>query len=261
MGMRQAITSPARRLLVSAAVALPALVLGTACGDDAEDSATTTQPVASSMPSESTSPSESTTTTESPVSTTVAPLPDDAIGFALWPDAAADIRFDDPIEAARSFATELAGFDEPVVGEFKEGDSRSGEVEVRPTKDGPVSLVLVRQLSTDDSWWVTAALNADIVVDDPQPQGAIDHPVLLSGEARAYEGTVQVAVYTDGDPIPIGEGFVTGSGGAELGPFDGEIDIETPQGGWGALVLYTTSAEDGSVWGVTAVRVGFIGGD
>ncbi len=45
------------------------------------------------------------------------------------------------------------------------------------------------------------------------------------------------------------------------GPFSGSIPFESPQGGWGAVVGYTLSAENGQVWEATVVRVGFIGGD
>lgn len=219
---------------------------------------TTTAPV--------TTTGDSTTTsvpaTSAPTTTVLEPT--DVEAYALWPDASGETRFDDPVEAARSFAVDVVGFTDPVLGELDEGDSRSGEVQVRPREDGPASIVLVRQLADADgadSWWVIGVSNEDIVLEDPQPQGAIDHPLLISGQARAFEGTVQVSVFADGSTTPIGEGFVTGSGGPDLGPFEGEIDIATPGGGWGTILLYTTSAEDGSVWGATAVRVGFIGGD
>ncbi len=239
----------------TASVALVVVLLAfsslSGCGDDgstgAADGTTTT--------------AEATTTT-TPDDGTATAISPDVRAFALWPDTAGDTRFDDPVDAARSFAVDLAGFTDPVLGDFQQGDSRSGEVEVRPTLDGPVSTVLVRQLVPgDDSWWVIGAVNEDIVIEDPQPQSGVDHPLLVSGRARAFEGTVQVAVYADGSTEPIGEGVVTGSGGSELGPFEGEIPIDVPPGGWGALVLYTESAEDGRVWAVSAVRIGFIGGD
>ncbi len=250
---------PHRRLhtarLAAIIVAGGLTVVAAGCSDDepVDTAGTTTSPVTTD-PTTSAAP---TTTAPAPAT----PLSRDEAAFALWPDPAGEARFDDPVEAARSFAVDLVGFDDPVLGELREGDARSGEIELQPSDDGPVSTVLVRQLGEDDSWWVIGMLNDDIVVDDPVGQQAVDHPLLLAGEARAFEGTVEVAVFADGSTEPLGEGFVTGSGGEDLGPFEGEVAFDVPQGGWGTVLFFTTSAEDGSVLVATAVRVGFIGGD
>jgi nucleoid-associated protein YgaU len=71
--------------------------------------------------------------------------------------------------AATGFATELVGFTDPVVGEFQQGDARSGEVEVRAAADGPVTTVLVRQVGSDDTWSVLGAATAQIVPTTPAP--------------------------------------------------------------------------------------------
>jgi hypothetical protein len=161
---------------------------------------------------------------------------------------------------AEDFAVELVGFRSPVIGALREGDSRSGEVPVRAQADGPETTVLVRQLS-DGNWWVLGATTESIELDDPIAVTAIDNPLLLAGRARAFEGTVLVAVYERGSTTPLGEGFVTASGTEELGPFTGEIPWDNPGGGWGVVLLHTESAENGQVWEATAVPVGFIGGD
>jgi hypothetical protein len=140
------------------------------------------------------------------------------------------------------------------------GDSRSGEFEVRAVGTGPATTVLVRQMS-DDNWYVLGATTPEIEVDEPTAGSAIDHPLQVAGRAAAYEGTVQVAVYGWGVDEPLGTGFVTGRGDGELGPFTGEIDWENPGGGRGFVVFSSASAEDGSTWQATVVRVGFIGGD
>jgi hypothetical protein len=216
-----------------------------------------------------TSTTEQATTTEQPTTTQqttttidqVVPLDPDDAAFVLWPAPDGDLRYDDAVAAATAFATDLVGFTDPIVGGLQQGDARSGEVEVRAVEDGAVTTVLVRQYGTDDSWWVIGAVTPDIEVDAPLPQSAIDDPLQVSGRARAFEGTVQVAVVADGSTDPIGTGFVTGSGSGELGPFQGEIRWTNPGGGWGAVLFFTESAQDGSVWQVSATRVGFIGGD
>ena len=50
------------------------------------------------------------------------------------------------MSAARGFATDYVGFTDPIVGEFQQGDARSGEVPVQATVIGPITTVLVRQL-------------------------------------------------------------------------------------------------------------------
>jgi hypothetical protein len=238
-----------RRTVALAAIVAVASVLTAGCGDDDDSGASTT------------TTSSAVTTTTSGGSTSTTTLSPDDRAFAIWPFETSGERYDDPVDAATAFAVEMAGFDDPIVGEFQQGDSRSGEVPLRPLPDGPVTTVLVRQLGADDGWFVIGAITDDITVSEPAAQSAIDHPLTVRGEARAFEGTVQVAVIADGSTEPIGTGFVTATGGTERGPFEGSIAFDVPQGGWGTVLFFTTSAEDGRVREVTAVRVGFIGGD
>lgn len=258
-----------KALWIVAGVALVAVLVVAAVAlfggdDDDEDVDVVDSTTSTSEPAESTTSSTeaetTTSTTEASTSTTSGTIPDDEAATAVWPDPSGDVRYDDPRDAARGFAVDLVGFTDPVVGELREGDSRSGEVDVQAAADGPVTTVLVRQLS-DDAWYVLGAMTEDIVLDDPTAGTAIDDPLQLSGQARAFEGTVQVAVFERGGTEPLDEGFVTGSGGPDLGPFEGEVSWSNPGGGWGSVVLYTESAEDGRVWQATAIPVGFIGGD
>lgn len=218
--------------------------------DDDDD--TVTDPTTTEAPG-TTAPATSAPTTEPP--TTLAPGPVDT-ATAVFPDAAGGARYDDPVEAARAFAVEFVGFTDPIVGELMQGDARSGEVEVRPLADGPVTTVLVRQLGPDDSWWVLGSATADIVVATPAAGDSITSPVAVTGEALAFEGNVEVEVREDGARDPIGTGFVTG-GGDVMRPFSGQVDFTTPSADRGALVFLTTSAEDGRVWQAAVLRVGF----
>jgi hypothetical protein len=177
----------------------------------------------------------------------------------VWPAVDSDVRYDDPQKAARGFAEDLVGFTDPLVGEFRQGDSRSGEVEVRAAETGPVTTVLVRQLD-DGSWWVLGSETADIQLTRPTAGSTITSPVTLAGSARAFEGTVDVRVVADGEADPVGTGFVTGSGGPELGPFEGRIEFRAPDAAdAGALLLTTTGGEDSVIWQATVVRVRFQG--
>lgn len=250
---------------VGAAVVVAAVVAGFLVfgGDDDDQVVTVTS---SSTVAGSTTTEEATTTTTAPTATsapstsapsTSQPAGEDPLSAAVWPLAGSGVTFDDPQEAARTFAEEFVGFTDPVVGEFQAGDSRSGEVEVQPRPDGPVTTVLVRQLGEDGSWWVLGSVTPNITLQQPAAGETIDDPVTLAGEALAFEGTVQVEVRGDGTTTPLGEGFVTGSGSPPAGPFEGQVDWANPGGGWGALVLYTYGGEDPVVWEATVVRVRF----
>lgn len=232
-------------LLVVAAIA--GLVWWLLADDDDEvTSSSTTAPT-----SESTTSSTASTTTEAPFAPT---LTDEELATVIWPYQDTSQRFSDPSAAVYSFATELLGFTDPVMGEFAAGDARSGEIELRAKEDGPATTVLVRQLG-DDSWWVLGAQTPDIVLEQPEPGASVSSPLQVSGRSRAFEGTVDVAVLRDGDTSPIGTGFVTGGATEQLEPFSGEIEFDAGDAEWGALSLTTTSAEDGRVWQATVIRV------
>lgn len=195
-------------------------------------------------------PTHTTTTTVDEAPSTTAPpetdppepaapsgTPDDATPETLeqpviWPRPSSEVRFDDPVAAARSFALYYAQFDDPVIGEFRQGDSRSGEVPVRPRANAPETTVLVRQLQGND-WFVIASVTANITLEQPSTGSTIGCPMATSGRALAFEGTVQVRVdayQPDGDRVEVGRSFVTGSGSPPPGPFAKEIACTPPSG-------------------------------
>lgn len=200
--------------------------------------------------------SGSTSSTSSSIgpSSISAPLNVD-ISSAVWPFVESTTRYTDPVDAARGFAIEFVGFVDPEIGEFQQGDSRSGEVEIR-TKISEPTTVIVRKLS-DDTWWVLGSATANIVVESPATGALVTSPQPLGGKARAFEGTVDVEVRQDGSKQALGNGFVTGSGGAQLGPFEGEITFSDPTEQYGTLLFTTTSAEDGKINEAGAMRVRF----
>lgn len=198
--------------------------------------------------------STSSTSSSLSSSSTSAPLNVD-LSSAVWPFVESTTRYTDPVDAARGFAMEFVGFVDPQIGEFREGDSRSGEVEIRTGISEP-TIVIVRKLS-DDTWWVQGSATANIVVESPATGALVTSPLALSGKARAFEGTVDVEVRQDGSKQALGKDFVTGSGGAQLGPFDGEIKFSNPTEQYGTLLFTTTSAEDGKINEAVAMRIRF----
>jgi hypothetical protein len=197
-----------------------------------------------------------TTTPPTTAPTTAAPVVPPDAGTAVWPTASVGVRYQDPVAAARGFATRLVGFTDPVVGPYRAGDSRSGEVDVRPGRRGPVTTVLVRRMS-DDRWWVLGAATADIQLDTPKAGDVLAPPsVTLTGRALAFEGTVTVRIVDDVSSEPLATGWVTG-GGDELRPFEGTVELGRPGADRGAIVLTSDSAMDGSVMAASVVRVAF----
>ena len=223
---------------------LASAVVLSGCGDDGDDAGGST--------TADTSTTSSTTTT----TTTTTPVPADT-NDVVWPPADGSISYDDPVQAATGFAVDLVGFTDPVVGEFRQGDNRSGEVEVRPTDDGPVTLVLVRQVGSDDTWSVLGATTASIVPDTPAPGETVASPVRVAGTSTAFEGTVQVHVVARRAGDPLGAGFVTGGSMGEMGPFEGEVDFGAADTADGAVIWFTQSMEDGRIWDAAVVPVTF----
>jgi hypothetical protein len=260
-------------LLIAGAVVIVAALLGALLFIDSEDDeqaddsvssseVTDTTPVdvsASSVersePPATTERPSTTTVVEStePAATTESSLPD-ATSTAIWPWADGPTRYPDPVSAAAGFAVEFLGFDAPLVGEFLAGDSRSGEVEIRTFESGPVTTVLLRQLTDDDSWWVLGAASENITIDQPEAGAEIVSPVLVSGTAVAFEGTVGVELRADGSNEPVFVGFATG-GALEPAPFSELFEFTSPGPTGGALVVLSSSSEDGSVLEASALRV------
>lgn len=254
-------------ILLGALAAVLAVVLIVVALDDDDEDVATESTTTSEVEDTSTTEAEETTTTEATTTTEDAPDTTEPAGISdaeattiAWPDPEGSTTYDEPLDATASFAEDVLGFDDPVYGEFQAGDSRSGEVEVRATTDGPVTTVGVRRMS-DDNWYVLFAASSEVELSEPTAGSAIDHPLAVAGQARAFEGQVRVAVFERGDTEPLGEGFVTAGSGEALEAFDGQIDWENPGGGWGVVVATTEGGPDGTTWAATAVPVGFIGGD
>src|SRR5664280_96961 len=204
--------------------------------------------------SSNTSTSSSTSTTAP--STTSTTSPQSATWTAVWPTAASNIRCQTPEAAALGFATDYLHMVNPVIGQFRQGDSRSGEMPVQPSATGPETTVLVRKLGSDNSWWVLGAGTAAIRLTEPVWNASITSPVTLKGTAMAYEGTVQTQVREDDNSKPLGEGYVTGRGDA-MGPFNGSLAFTKATSKYGAVVLFTISGKDGSVMEASVIRVQF----
>jgi hypothetical protein len=237
--------------------------VGTADEPDTTEAPTTTEaPGTTTSTAPSTTSTSTASSTTTPSTTTTPPaspsIPTDVLQQAAWPRPSSEVRFDDPVAAANSFALYYVHFTTPVVGAFRAGDSRSGEVPVQPRAGGPETTVLVRQLS-DGHWYVIGASTADIVVDQPAVGATLACPQAVSGRALAFEGTVQVridAYQSDGGRVTLGDGFVTGSGSPPAGPFTGSISCTVPGGVEPTgLVMFSEPDESGDGTGTLKATV------
>ena len=228
------------------------LVVSTGDDDDGDVATGTTSSTTTEAVEETTStteaPEEATTTT-----TTFTPVVDPfAVAFPSPNDSRS---FDAPASAARAFATDVLGFTELVLGSATPTGEGTAEVVIQDREDGPETRVSLRQME-DGAWYVVGADTDDIVVATPTPGTSLASPFETTGEALAFEGNVEVLVLAQGDPMPIGQGVVTGSGTPPAGPFEGRIGFTPPpEPVAGVLVYRIHSPEDGRVVRATAVPV------
>ena len=201
-----------------------ALVLVIESWQRSDDDKNVLVPVTTSAPQAAATTSVPAVETAPPITPSPpAPDADDPLQGAVWPVPDSGTRYTDPVEAARSFAVDFVGFTDPVLGEFLVADSRSGEVEVQPSDNGPTTIVFLRKLGDDDNWWVLGSVSQNVVVQSPRVRDIIDSPLTMAGQSRSFEGNVQVELRADGVAEPLVAGFVTGGAGEEFGPFEGSF--------------------------------------
>lgn len=164
---------------------------------------------------------------------------------AIWP--AADVVFATPEEAAADFVSAvLISEDDPLLGEFQQGDSRSGEIAVLfagetgdldpPLEMGVLSL---RQIAPTDGWYVIAAVSEGATIDTPSALEEVPAGVVtVSGEGRGFEGTLAVSAFPPGEDAATFD-LEIGAGGAfaDLEPYSVELDLSGAASGDVVVIL------------------------
>lgn len=123
---------------------------------------------------------------------------------------------------------------EPLLGEFEAGDSRSGEIEVLSPgdDDDPATVIptgvrlLVRQLGSDDGWFVLAGVSDGVSITSPEPMA--DAPagtVTIEGLARGHERNVVVSAFVAGVATPVLDDQFTMAGSMDREPLAVALDL------------------------------------
>jgi hypothetical protein len=197
-----------------------------ACGDDDDASPADSTPPATEVVT--TTAAEATTTAAEEVTTTSV-----ATGLeqpAIWP--AADVVFATPEEAASDFVTEVLGVP-PSLGEFQQGDSRSGEIEIFSPGEGgaatPVGrgVLFMRQLGPDSGWFVIGIGNDEASITVPETGAEVAAgPLDVEGISHGFEASATVSAMVAGDASAVLDSLVITAGSMEeAGPFAVSLDL------------------------------------
>jgi hypothetical protein len=165
--------------------------------------------------------------------------------LAIWP--APDVVFATPEEAAADFVSSvLISEGDPVLGEFRQGDARSGEIavlfagetgDVDPPQE--LGLLFLRQIGPTDGWYVIGAVSDGAVIGSPATLAEVPAGTLnVSGEGRGFEGTLVVSAFPPGDAAAEFDREI-GAGGAfeELQPYSVELDLSGARAGQVVVIL------------------------
>lgn len=230
--------------MITALVVL--VVLSTACGSN-DETATSTTTTASATSSSTTTVADSTTTTVADATTTTAAATTSTSAVvtleqpAIWP--AADVVFDSPEAAAHDFVSSVFGVP-PELGEFQQGDGRSGEIEVLPPAEtdgvGALrSVLLLRQLGPDNGWFVIGAINENNVITSPESIADVAAGSLeVSGEGRGFEGALVVEAFLAGDANDRLDQQIAQGGSTEATePYSVTVDLSGVDAGQTVMLL------------------------
>ncbi|MCZ7535524.1 MAG: GerMN domain-containing protein [Acidimicrobiia bacterium] len=96
-----------------------------------------------------------------------------------------------------------------------------------------------------------------ILVESPAPGDVVASPLTITGSNNTFESGVEFRL-EDASGATIAEGYTTGTGGmGTMGPFEGSLEFDPGAETSGTLVVYESSARDGTEINVTEVPVRF----
>lgn len=193
--------------------------------DETTSAAPTTEAPATTPAPDTTAPDTTAPTTSEPATTDQ---------LAIWP--AADVVFTTPEEAAADFVENALGVPAEL-GDFMQGDERSGEIEVFSPGEGGAatrvvrSLLLMRQLG--EGWFVLAAVSDGASITSPEAYGEITPgPLAVEGMGRGFEALLVVTAFLAGDAAnELAEQTTMGGSMETPEPFAVELDLSSTSPG------------------------------
>ena len=158
---------------------------------------------------------------------------------AIWPSAG--VVFDDPEAVAADFVSKVFGVP-PNLGEFQQGDSRSGEIEVlSPAEGGGTSIrsvLLLRQLGPDDGWFILAAVSDTNTITAPPSGGQVTAgPVEVTGQGRGFEGSLVIEAFAAGETTRLDQQQAQGGSTEATEPYSVTLDLSGASSGDTVLIL------------------------
>lgn len=144
-----------------------------------------------------------------------------------------------PAAAVEEFVG-FIGLTDATLGEFQQGDSRSGEIEIDTAAnpgtafDFPTTTFV--RLDSSDNWVVIGAASEAIEVDKPAPDATVASPMRTVFDHNAISIGVVLQVWPDGADEPVVDRLVT-SGSGMFGLDTWDVNVDIPPGVQGPATL------------------------
>jgi hypothetical protein len=174
---------------------------------------------------------------------------------AIWP--AADVVFSSPEEAAGDFVAKALGGDSRL-GQFQQGDGRSGEMEVFVVGEGGSdtsivrSVLQLRQLGRHEGWFILSAVSSNASITAPESMSQIvAGPLTIEGVASGYEATIWVTAFLAGEADNQLDMVTAMAGAYAPEPFSVTLDLS--KAAPGNVVTLLVGSESGGIGAIPVV--------
>ena len=127
-----------------------------------------------------------------------------------------------------------------------------------PDLERPIEDIASETIPTPEEGEPIISENGNIKVTRPQPESTITSPLLIKGEARVFEGTVQFRLKdSDGNIIVEKNGTASAEEVGEFGQFGELLLFDEISSDSGTLEVYWQSPEDGSEQDLVSIPIKF----
>ena len=173
---------------------------------------------------------------DTPSTTTTPPSDSDSEGeadVAMWPSS--DVTHATPEAAARDFVAKVLDVP-PALGEFRAGDSRSGEIDVLSRGEGGSSSItratlVLRQFGPRNGWFIVSAGSEGVSITNLSTGDKVDaRAITVQGQARGFEGSVVVSAYVRGDDVELAKKAIQAGSMGERKAYTATLDLAAPAG-------------------------------